>query len=1208
MSFLGITLLNLRLKHFPVKKTIKRHFAVFFTGCIFVSLVLLTASPPIKHAGKSSVIKNTVPSTIVDVQFKDRTLSSGLMFSHLQGGHHLTGLTETLGSGACAFDYDNDGWVDLFLVNGSGQTKYYGSQQWWHLPRGHVLYRNTGNGTFVDTSIPSGIHRQSWGMGCATGDFDNDGDDDLVITNIGENYLYRNNGDGTFTDVSRSSGLTDAGWSTSVAISDYDGDGLLDLYVTNYLQYKKGAHTFESGSQFSGQTMAEFDPTLYPGAGNHLYKNTGNMVFKDVTNDAGVANSSGRSLSAIWLDIDQNHGPDLLVSNEAGFPNALFISTGNGSFVERGADFNLNNALGSHGIAIGDLNNDGKQSLVLTSSEDQTLQIYSPVMKNNKFTYLDTARQMGVGDEQHISLSGWNVGLHDFNRDGLIDLFSVNGLVTPDTDTDKLPQGQKKLFWLNQGDGHFSLMDNNNSVLSDTQSARGAAFADFDNDGDMDVFVSHNNDMGQYLANQSPPQNWVGFSLHRKNNSNNIQGSKIVIQTDNATQTRIINSNGFLSDSDRRVLFGLGNSDHIKQLTITWPDGASDSWSNIPINQYHTVIEDESSIKTYLAKISETEKSEITNNYNKANSEQRSDLLRWLVQMKGINESLPELKVAINNGDALVRDTAIELLAKDRRDIVLPILIDALSDPSPSIRATSIKAISQYEDEASVRWLIRLFSDPSPEVRRAVADSFAFFYREEEAVVYRKYLALPYLIKLLNDQDMDVRISAIRALANAERFRAVGPLTALLNENNANIKAEAARALGLIREKEAMPALQTLFQDNNQEPVVRAHAIIALQRLGYKKTGVMIDQLLQQSKDQSSGLEVFLEILSDQDDGIVLNQHILQKQLLDWITEKFHKNPDRINSPRSEITAKILGRIKNIKAQALLQEFITSRNTQTREQTVLALSPSIDPGSTGSLIIGLSDESALVRVAALQTIIREQIPLPKNRLEAILSDDVLREKAFKYMMKNPDARYLSPLLHITRLKSENPHRLAAAYEILSRIQGSKPALPGKILHSPDSAIRRAALLYWNSRLPPHRYSLTLPDELKRALNDVDPKAQRTAIEILLVRNESWATTAIENYLLSPDADTNIKRHIFNQLGRTYHDIHMLIKFARLPNYSDQNYALDRLVQLGDVMADDYLRAVVSNHDESVERRFLAAKAIFPRYPKIVITQLWETSL
>ena len=459
------------------------------------------------------------------VSFTDATLDMAIQFVHEQGEDQLSGIDESLGSGVCAFDYDGDGWTDLFLVNGSGHTHYYGKHYWWQDTTAPALLKNMDGKVFEDVTKKAGLVKENWGMGCLTADFDNDGDPDLFLTNLGGNQLYRNEGNGRFTDITQDSGIVGDIWSTSAVAADINGDGLLDIYVGNYIKFNKGTKTFESGSQFAPEKPPTFDASLYDAQPNQLYLNLGGLKFREMASEAGVAVVDGRTLDVHSQDINADGKPDLLVTNDRGTgSNMAFLNLDGLHFQASNTAFRLQSPRGSRGIASGDLDNDGDDDLIIANPPGESLALLirgttTSLQNSNPATspiqFADLSRKLGVGNSEYSNLSGWTPGVQDFNNDGSLDLFLASGHLEPDPDTHRVSEGQHKQLWLNRGDGSFvDATATAGKSLLDNQSARGAVFADFDNDGDMDAYVAHNNDLGQFLRNDTPnSRHWLELQL-----------------------------------------------------------------------------------------------------------------------------------------------------------------------------------------------------------------------------------------------------------------------------------------------------------------------------------------------------------------------------------------------------------------------------------------------------------------------------------------------------------------------------------------------------------------------------------------------------------------------------------------------------------------------------------------------------------------------
>ena len=305
-------------------------FSSLITSLVIIGAITYSGKIklPSYHVDKAQSIQRISPPQ--SLAFTDETIAWGIVSEHAQRSDRVRSIADTLGAGVCAFDYDNDGWIDLFIIGGSGPVHYSGHDEWWSTQRGNRLYRNTGHANFVDVTQQAGITDNLPGMGCLAADLDNDGDDDLLITNNGRNQLLSNNGDGGFIDVSETSGLDGNQWSTTASVADIDGDGLLDLYIANYIDFSTRLKTLEAASGPNTDQQRLFDPALFQGVPNQLFKNTGNLSFEAIS--APALTAPGRTLSSHWLDLNNDQNPDLIVLNDQGSANQVLISNGDFSF------------------------------------------------------------------------------------------------------------------------------------------------------------------------------------------------------------------------------------------------------------------------------------------------------------------------------------------------------------------------------------------------------------------------------------------------------------------------------------------------------------------------------------------------------------------------------------------------------------------------------------------------------------------------------------------------------------------------------------------------------------------------------------------------------------------------------------------------------------------------------------------------------------
>ncbi len=512
---------------------------------------------------------------------------------------HLSGppgekryLFEAKGGGAALFDYDGDGLLDLFLVQGSTVERARQDRN----PHSS-LYRNLGNGRFEDVSDRAGILTPGWGMGVAAGDYDNDGHVDLYITQFGDNILYRNNGDGTFTDRTRESGAVGPGWSSSAAFGDYDGDGDLDLYVCGYVDMDLN-RLIEPGSrpfcQYRG-TPALCGPMGLPAGRNTLYRNEGDGTFRDVTAAAGLDQGNYfYSLSALWTDLDDDGDVDLLVGNDS-TPNNVYINRGDGTF----EDFGLVSGLAtsgegsfqaSMGLDSADFNNDGRLDVFMTHFANDYNTLY---LNHGDLWFEDVTHKAHLLQAAWLWVS-WGTRFADFDHDGWKDLFHANGHVYPFLLTAGWSESyrQPSSLYLNQRDGTFRPVDPCPALAKEAV-GRGVAFGDLDNDGDWDIVRANLDDSPQLLRNDlSPETRWVTFLAQGRKSNRDGLGTRITVEAGTLIQTwEVKRSVGIYSSSDPRAHFGLGGAAVVDRVRIRWPSGLVQEFRGVTANRHYLVVE-----------------------------------------------------------------------------------------------------------------------------------------------------------------------------------------------------------------------------------------------------------------------------------------------------------------------------------------------------------------------------------------------------------------------------------------------------------------------------------------------------------------------------------------------------------------------------------------------------------------------------------------
>ncbi|HSP63997.1 MAG TPA: CRTAC1 family protein, partial [Pyrinomonadaceae bacterium] len=570
-----------------------------------VGLLIAQCCAPIWAGAQKSTLETRDGPSASSI-FKEVAEEVGLRFQHYNGMTGKLFLPEIMGSGAALFDFDNDGDLDVFIVQGNildpdskaGDTLFpwRGSEP----PRGR-LFRNdlivAKDGSrvlkFTDVTEKSGIVATGYGMGVAVGDINNDGWPDLYITNLGHNQMYLNKGDGTFVDVTMKTGTDDPRWSTSASFFDYDRDGWLDLMVLNYADFS----VTNSPTCYAVTTARDYcTPRVFRAPGNRLFHNKGDGTFEDVTVSAGVDKEFGHGLGVVTADFDGDGWPDIYVAND-GDPNQLWINQKNGTFKNEallaGAAVNRDGqAEAGMGVDAGDFDGNGTEDIFVTHLMDQTNTLYTNL---GKALFEDRTREAGLG-MPGTRFTGFGTLFFDYDNDGWLDLLVANGAVQllPELmrKRDPYPLGQPNQLFHNGGKGKFvEASDQAGEALHLLEVSRGAAFGDLDNDGDTDVLITNNNGPARLLLNQVGNRNhWLGLRLIGKDKGRDMLGAQVeIVMTKDKTLWRRARTDGsYLSANDPRVLVGLGSAAHVEVVRVHWPDGSIADWRDLPVDQYTT--------------------------------------------------------------------------------------------------------------------------------------------------------------------------------------------------------------------------------------------------------------------------------------------------------------------------------------------------------------------------------------------------------------------------------------------------------------------------------------------------------------------------------------------------------------------------------------------------------------------------------------------
>jgi hypothetical protein len=539
----------------------------------------LAAFPALQGQNSSApapALRNPIP------QFVDVTDKSGIEFRHSFGEKDLNSILEGTGSGCAWLDYNNDGWMDLYVVSGrhlDGLTDLSAPDG---VDSTNHLYRNNGNGTFTDVTAQAGVGGKGFGLGVTVGDYDNDGNEDIYVTNYKSAILYHNNGNGTFTDVTSKAGVDNPFFGTGAAFVDYDRDGKLDLFVGNYLKFDPQYRHFYSAHHYPG-------PLDYSPETNRLFHNNGDGTFTDVSHASGVDAIPGRAMGVTIGDFDNDGWPDIYVANDT-MASYLYRNNHDGTFREVGQEMNV--AYGQNGEAstamgpvFGDYDNDGWQDLFVSDARYHRL-FHNPGRANDMF--LDNTDEAGVGSASG-QFTGWGSGFFDFDNDGWKDLFVVNGGLTW-----LVPMESSLLR--NNGDKTFSDVSTQAGAFFKTRIvSRGACFADYDNDGSTDAFIVALGGKGVLLHNTPPAgtrNHWLTLKLRgTQSNRDGFGASVEAIAGDLHQVVQTVSASGYLSQNDPRPHFGLGPHAEVDRLTIRWPSGKIQILEHVRADQILTIEE-----------------------------------------------------------------------------------------------------------------------------------------------------------------------------------------------------------------------------------------------------------------------------------------------------------------------------------------------------------------------------------------------------------------------------------------------------------------------------------------------------------------------------------------------------------------------------------------------------------------------------------------
>ncbi len=535
-------------------------------------------------AGVGNAARSFAAPLPLGEHFADVTARAGIHFVHYNGAFGKSFLPETMGAGCAFIDYDNDGNPDILLINGSDFPGHHQRRAT------SKLYHNNGNGTFTDVTARAGRDFEMYGMGVAVGDYDNDGWDDVYITGLGEARLLHNQHNGTFRDVTREAGVNNAGFGTSAAWVDYDKDGRLDLFVCNYVKWSEKGDIYCS---LDGHHKSYCTPEAYPGESNRLFRNLGHGRFEDVSKQAGIYDPSGKNMGVAIVDYDLDGWPDIAVSNDTE-PNKLYHNNHNGTFtqdsVQAGIAYDSNGiARGAMGIDAADFDRSGYPSLAIGNFSNQMLGLYHN--EQHDF-FIDVAAQSAIGQSSRLSLT-FGLFFFDYDLDGLPDLFVANGHIEPDIARiqAQVTYAERPLVFHNEGRGRF---EDVGKQLGFTHQmvARGAAYADINNDGAPDILLTTNNGPAFLYENTGGGANSLRIKTVGTRSNRNGIGAAVHVHAANGEQWQTVHSgSSYCSQSEMTLTFGLGKAPQAESVEITWPSGQKDSLHHLKAGATYTIEE-----------------------------------------------------------------------------------------------------------------------------------------------------------------------------------------------------------------------------------------------------------------------------------------------------------------------------------------------------------------------------------------------------------------------------------------------------------------------------------------------------------------------------------------------------------------------------------------------------------------------------------------
>jgi HEAT repeat protein len=990
------------------------------------------------------------------IELVDVTIESGIEFSHRQGGKTLTAINDVIGSGACAADYDLDGYLDIYVVNGSGYSHYYGKKWWWSKPSHNVLYRNMGNGRFKDVSEIAGVGKSGWGMGCSFADYDNDGYPDLYVTNFGVNYLFHNNGDGTFADVTDEAGVGHKGWSTAASWADYDLDGDLDLYVVNYVAFEKTMTPAEPNSAFKIVKPLLMSSNLFDSQSNVLYQNNGDGTFVDVTMSAGVGNSPGRGMGAVFLDYDDDGFQDIYVVNDRS-RNVLFHNMGDGTFTEVGGAMGVDSPLSGMGVTLGDYDNDGDFDIFSTYAQSETNILYQNLLADgsarggNRPGFINATVDAGLGEDVSVGYQGWSAEFVDIDNDGYQDIFVANGHTAVDFDNPQTTVAQRNQVFRNNKDGTFTdISAQLGKGLRSLGSSRGMTVGDFDNDGDYDFFINNNNARSQFLENRNTTGNhWINITLRGTRSNRDGIGAKITLFVSGMKQMRTVTAgSGYLSQVDKRVLFGLGDASEVDLIEVRWPSGLKQSFHHIKGEGFITIVEgtdkvfrDSGRSKSFrFNTMAEGRKRRVREEgrsrpdklverawgaakgtgYIEKNSALLIEAVNALSRFSD-ERSLKVLLSLLENEHDEVRLAVVRALGDTgRAEVVSPLLILMKKEKRWAVRKEVVRALGKLPPDRSLEPLLEALSYGDVDLRRVASLGLSELFEKEEKIfkssMLSKRTAVATLIKALDDPDITVRRLVLKSLGLSESYRAVLPVIKAFGDSSPEVSREAVRSAGLLRDRRAIKPLLKILNNEDVNVGVRSMSVISLERLDSAKALEPLFKAVGSGNSTSrlKAVLVFYDLLRNEESILVKKSDIVPA-----LEEAMNDESPKVR----KAVMKTAGLLKDYVSSVLIIKGLEDKDLGVRAEAIRT-ALATNRGKTVSLVKAMAEgRDKEIRIGAMRAFAMLPVaPGDTAYLISVVNDEVnddVRFAALDSLIKIDSDTAVKVITDV--IEKENPH-------------------------------------------------------------------------------------------------------------------------------------------------------------------------------------------